>query len=783
MTTVDELKQENERLQERISVLSTAILRVNGSLDINTVLQEVVDSARALTKARFGVITTVDDAGHGTDFVTSGFSLEEHELMAAWSNGPRLFEHLRDRDSPVGLSELPAYARSLGISEDLRSKTMQCRPMRHRGVHVGNFFLADKEEAEEFSAEDEEILLLFASQAAAAIANARTYRRERQARANLETLVDTSPVGVVVFDAATGTPVSVNSEAKRIVEGLRTPGRDLVELLQVFKLRRADGREVGLDQFSISSQLGTGETVRAEEIELVAPDGRSVNTLVNATPIHSADGDVESVVVTLQDLAALRELERLRAEFVELVSHELRTPLTSITGAATTALNSALTLERAELLQFFRIINAQSEHMHGLVSDLLDAGRIDSGTLSVNPETADVAGLVDEARTTFLSAGNTHALSIDLPLDLPPVMADRRRIVQVLNNLFVNASRCSPDHSAIRVGAVLDDVHVTISVSDDGMGIPPELLPFLFRKRSGLGGRVRSRRPEPAGLGLAICKGLVEAHGGRIWAESGGPGLGSRFTFTLPVAEGDAGRSTGFAASRAQSAGRGREPVPVLIVDDDPQTLRFVRDALIDNRFAVAVTGDPTELPSLIRSHKPRLVLLDLLLPGADGIELMEQVPELEDLPVIFISAYGRDETIAKALEAGAADYIVKPFSATELTARVRAALRRHVEATPFLLRDLAVHYDQRQVTLGGRRMELTATEYELLRLLSINAGRVVTYDSILRKVWGSKNATDPKLVRSFVKKLRRKLGDEARRPAYILTEHGVGYRMPTAAG
>ena len=358
-------------------------------------------------------------------------------------------------------------------------------------------------------------------------------------------------------------------------------------------------------------------------------------------------------------------------------------------------------------------------------------------------------------------------------------MADRRRIVQVLNNLFVNASRCSPDHSAIRVEAVSDDVYVAISVADDGMGIPAELLPLLFRKRSGLGGRARSHGLEPTGLGLAICKGLVEAHGGRIRAESDGPEMGSKFTFTLPVAEEGSSRPTGLAAGRAQSAEHGREPVPVLILDDDPQTLRFVRDALVANRFSVQVTGDSKELPNLIRSHKPRLVLLDLLLPGTDGIELMERVPELEELPVIFISAYGRDETIARALEAGAADYIVKPFSATELTARVRAALRRQVEASPFLLGALAIHYDQRRVTLDGKRLELTATEYELLRLLSINAGRVVTYDSILRKVWASKNATEPKLVRSFVKKLRRKLGDNARRPAYILTEHGVGYRMP----
>ena len=104
--------------------------------------------------------------------------------------------------------------------------------------------------------------------------------------------------------------------------------------------------------------------------------------------------------------------------------------------------------------------------------------------------------------------------------------------------------------------------------------------------------------------------------------------------------------------------------MPILVVDDDPETLRHVRDTLSEAGYAPLVTGDPRELPRILRAEKPRLVLLDLMLPGTDGVELMRTVPELADLPVIFISAYGRDETIARALEAGADDYVVKPFSA-----------------------------------------------------------------------------------------------------------------------
>ena len=175
----------------------------------------------------------------------------------------------------------------------MRSKTFQGMPMRHRGVAVGHFFLAGKEGGLEFTGEDEEVLVLFASQAATALANARTHRAEQRARAGLEALVDTSPVGVVVFDARTGDPVSLNREAKRIVGGLRLPGRSPKQLLEVMTVRRADGREMALGEFPLSRELSSAETVRAEEIVLEVPDGQSVTTLVNATPIRSEDGEVD----------------------------------------------------------------------------------------------------------------------------------------------------------------------------------------------------------------------------------------------------------------------------------------------------------------------------------------------------------------------------------------------------------------------------------------------------------------------------------------------------------
>ena len=464
------LQKRIEALEDRASRLSAAVLRVNSSLDLDTVLRAAVDGARGFTGARVGMIVTVDDAGATDGFFESGLAPEEAAELAAWPDRRRLFRHLRELSATLRVDDFAGYVRDLGIVPTPGfSRAFQGTPMHYCGIDVGSFFLAEKEDGAAFTDADETVLLLFASQAAAAIANARTHRAERRARADLEALVETSPVGVVVFDG-TGRPMTLNREARRIVESLRVPGNPPEQLLEVIACRRADGREVSLAEFPLADQFARPETVRAEEMVLSVPDGRSVRTLVNVTPIPGVGDRAQSVVVTLQDLAPLDEIERLRTEFLSIVSHELRMPLISIKGATATVLGASPPPEPAEMLQFFRVIDEQADQMRGLTRELLDHGRIVTGTLSVTPAPEEVTSLVDQARGTFLSGAGSRALSIDVPEDLPRVMADRARIVQVLNNLLFNAARNSPDSAPIRIAAVQDGVHVAISVADKGPG-------------------------------------------------------------------------------------------------------------------------------------------------------------------------------------------------------------------------------------------------------------------------------------------------------------------------
>ena len=788
MNRADELERENGTLRGRLSRLSEAKLLINESVDFETVLQGVLDSARSLTGSRYGVILVLDTSGQVQDYLSSGMTADESRQLSELHAMP-IVERICTSSGPVRLRDfysnfcslgLPQYSTPIPLSPGI---PFMAAPVQHRDETVANFYLADKKEGEEFTPEDEETLIMLASLSAVVIANARRHRDDQRARADLEALVNTAPVGLLVFDAKTGAAMSANREARRITCDLHESDRKVRKVLDELTVRRADGREVSLAEFPLAQALQVGETVRAEEVVLRTPDGRSLTALVNATPILSEEAGVESVVVTLQDMTPLEELERLRAEFLAMVSHELRTPLTSVKGSITTLLDPSTSLNPAETLQFHQIIDAQTDRMRELIADLLDVARIESGTLSVFPKPTEVAVLVDEANIVFQSGGGKHNLHIDLDPGLLLIMADRLRMIQVLSNLLSNAAKHSPETLPIRVSASREGRLVVISVSDKGRGIPAASLPHLFRKFSRIDAEDQG---DGTGLGLAICKGIVEAHGGRIWAESDGSGLGTTITFTVPnVEQPEKVSPTKPTQPSTRSSPQAlKDRLRILAVDDDLLALRYVRDALSKAGYMPIVTGNPEEALALMYEKKPHLALLDLMLPGTDGFELMKEILEIGEVPVIFLSAYAQDHFIARAIDMGAADYVVKPFSPTELTARIRGALRKWTgpdPLEPFVLGELVIDYVTRQVTLASERVRLTAIEYRTLVELSLNSGRVLTYEYLLEKVWDVEGYGDLRPMRTVISTLRRRLGDDADNPIYIFTEPRVGYRMARA--
>ena len=520
-------------------------------------------------------------------------------------------------------------------------------------------------------------------------------------------------------------------------------------------------------------------------------DGNARAVEVHCHPVLDEGGNVKQVIEYTLDITerklAEEALEKLRSEFLGMVTHELKTPLTAIKGSAATALGSQRPLAADETCELFQIIDEQSDRLRELVDDLLDMTRIEAGTLSVSPEPTELREVLEEARATFVRGRGPHDVELELADDLPAVNADRRRIVQVLTNLLNNAARFSPTTVPITLEAGHDSLQVTVHVRDRGQGIPKEKLPLLFKKFSRLHDDA-GRKLSGTGLGLAICRGIVEAHGGRIWAESAGEGQGSTFSFTLPVAGEKTAKTLLDEAQRAGHLGRVRRPgerTRVLAVDDEPQVLSYLQRSLDEAGYQAIVTADPSQVAKLVELEEPDLILLDLRLPGTSGFDLLKRIREFSGVPVIFLTASGREEDTVHALKMGADDYITKPFSPSELLARIEAALRRRLlpdvmEARPpFVLGDLTISFAERRVTVAGKGVSLSATEYKILYELATHAGRVLTHGQILQAVWGPEYSGETELVRSFIRNLRRKLGDDARRPRFILTEHQVGYRMP----
>ena len=455
------------------------------------------------------------------------------------------------------------------------------------------------------------------------------------------------------------------------------------------------------------------------------------------------------------------------------MGRELRAPAASIKGAAAAGLRAASARDPAEMIQFFHIINDQADQMLDLISDLTDAARIDAGNLPVFPEPSEVGALAEQAHSDFLSPGSHIRVHIDLPPDLPRVLADRRRIVQTLVTLLSNAEQRSPEHAALRIGAAAVGLDVVISVVVAGPEMPPERLRHLFRKFGSPGDDAgRTDQRVGAGLDLAICRGVVEAHGGRIWAESG-PDQGIQFTFSLPT-------ETAIHPPQRPTGQRKR----VLVVDGNPANLRQLRRDLTDVGYRVTAFGDPEKALYFVAERRPHLVLTSMVLPGVDAGEFVQSLFAVADVPVLCLSDAGRDHDIALAFEIGADDYLARPYSPTELATRIQAALSRRAAALPnepsepYVREALTIDFARRLVTMDGQALPLTATEYGLLAELATHAGSALTYEHLLQRVWGWNNPGNPYVVRTHLMRLRRKLGKDGHNPTYILAEPRVGYRM-----
>jgi DNA-binding response OmpR family regulator/signal transduction histidine kinase len=603
-------------------------------------------------------------------------------------------------------------------------------------------------------------------------------RAERQ---RIQTVFDHSPQGLI-FAEAPGGRIRLANPAATTLLGPIPSDADLRTQSWVRRVYRPGGEPCPIDDLPLLRSIERGEARRGVELTVEQPDGQRVPVLLTSVPLHTEDGALRGAVAVFQDLRLLREVERLKSDFVALVSHELRTPLTAIQGCVQSLLASG-EADPARTREFLQIIAEQGERLQELIDNLLSLSQVEAGALRLRRELLQPEPLIQSVLRQLRERLSRQRVQSAVAPGLPAVSADPRRIEQVLFNLLDNARKFAPPGSMITIHAAHDDDTVTIGVRDQGPGVPPAERERIFERFYQLE-QPSTRNIGGSGLGLAICKAIVEAHGGRIWAAQA-PGGGADFVFSLPAMPVTEFHTMTPGANVLVQPRSGA--TQVLVVDDDPAMRRLLETSLPDAGYQVHTVVESQAALETVIQQPPDVILLDVMLPGIDGFTLCKQLREWTAVPIIMLTARAAEKDVVLGLQLGADDYVTKPFRANELIARIDAVLRRAQPDTapsgPSLIQidGLAIDLAQRLVTVDGTEITLTPIEYQILAYLARHSGQVLTHSQILQEVWGQEYSGESHYLWVHIAHLRQKLEPNSKQPRYILTERGVGYRLAKA--
>ena len=461
----------------------------------------------------------------------------------------------------------------------------------------------------------------------------------------------------------------------------------------------------------------------------------------------------------------LRQSDAVKTAVLRAVSHDLRSPLTAIRAASDGLENPALTLDSSDREALWETIRIEVHRLERLVENLLDLSRLDAGPAVRRPEVWTVDIVLARALEQLGVEADRVTVSLEEPAPLP-IRVDAAQIERVLVNLLENALKFSSPTDPVSVSASSGAGRVLIRVRDRGPGIvlaDRERIFEPFERGSGEG--------RGSGLGLAIARGF--ARGKRRRHPCGVVERAGR----LDLRAGSAGRCG--ARCRREMSG-----VRILVVDDEPQILRALRTSLQGAGYEVEAVSTAAAALAAAAMRPPNGVILDLILPDGSGTDVCRELRGWLDAPILVLSAVGDEQEKVAALDAGADDYITKPFGIDELLARLRASLRRaDAPAEPVVdLGGLVVDLERRSVTVDGAPVSLTPTEFDLLRLFARNEGKLLTHPTILRAVWGPNYGAESHYLHVYVSQLRRKIEQDPTRPRYLLTEPGAGYRLVRAS-
>jgi DNA-binding response OmpR family regulator len=484
---------------------------------------------------------------------------------------------------------------------------------------------------------------------------------------------------------------------------------------------------------------------------------------------------------------------------VAALAHALEAPLAAV-NQALTDLETAPRLgdAAAQRLARTRVTDA-TEDIRAALAALGAYCELRRGVGALRSAPVDLGDLLMNIIPAWKPRAPRHTFELALPGELPTIVADEQRVEQALSLLLEHAVKMMPRGGTIRVSVRPRHDEIVVSVRQQMRAVAESQLDQIFAPFARLEGC--EEVVVGGGLGLALARAIVEAHGGRAWAErlERPPGLLTCAAWPLvppPVA----GRALAPAAEAAtpeaatpEAATPARDHLPlarsrqvVLVAVADAHLGRYLRANLEAERFRAVAAADAGEVRRLIDLEEPDLVLLEADLSGMDGVDGVRLLRSRAHVPIVVLARRHDPLECAAALNQGASDYLARPFSVEELVARVRVALRAAVTtASPaaaeepiFASGDLCIDFGQRSVSVAGSPVSLSKTEFKLLRALAHSAGKVLSHEALLERVWGPGYAHEVEFIWVYIRRLRRKIEPDPARPRYIQTVPGVGYRL-----
>ncbi|MCH7745004.1 MAG: GAF domain-containing protein [Chloroflexi bacterium] len=522
--------------------------RIDNKSNVYATLASIPGLARRMVQAEYAALAVMDDSGKIVNFITSGMPDEERASIGELPVGKGLLGVLHSEGKAIRIPSITDDPRGVGFPPNHpEMKALLGVPIMLNGVNKGNLYLSNKQGAGEFTEHDQEVLEGLAQCVALALENVELYARESQLRqeaeserSRLRAIIESSAAGVVVADAKDGSVVLANKEASRVFGFRVNPGEHIERYEHAAVFRRYDGTQYEINELPLQRALNEGVTSRGVEVVFDFADGRKIPTVVNAAPVYDENGEITAAIAVFEDITALQEVERLKAEFLSMVTHDLKGPLATIKGLSSSLLMEQGPRDIDTFLEFVNSIDEEADRMAELVSNLLEMSRIEANAMPMDPELCHLTDIATESvrHVERSRIGGQHKIVIDVPLELPEIYADYDQISRVFSNLVSNAIKYSPPDTEITVTSYLDpkDSHRIITeVKDHGVGIPEEELDKIFDKFYRITSQ-RGRGRPGSGLGLAICKAIAQSHNGKICVESE-PGVGSTFSFSLPVSD------------------------------------------------------------------------------------------------------------------------------------------------------------------------------------------------------------------------------------------------------